>query len=67
MRSTKPETRRWRRLDSAPTATGSRLNIALDVDGKIGGAVSWDTHKNAEQWDQFWPATRALSSTVDLV
>ena len=34
MRSTKPEARRPRRLDSAPTSTGSRLNIALDVDGK---------------------------------
>ncbi len=53
------------RLDSAPTTTGSRLNITLDVDGKIGRAVSWDTHEYAEQGAGSGPqSTRALSSTV---
>jgi hypothetical protein len=43
----------------SPTTTGSRLNIALDVDGKIGGAVSWDTHEYAEQGGRFWAAIDA--------
>jgi hypothetical protein len=62
----KYKARRRRRLDSAPTTTGSRLNITLDVDGKIGRAVSWDTHEYAEQGAGSGPqSTRALSSTVD--
>lgn len=38
---------------------GLAVDLVLDVDGKMGGAVSWDTRKYAKQWGRLWAAIDA--------
>lgn len=43
----------------SPHEYGLAADVALDIDGKVGGAVSWDTKKYAKQWNGLWAAVDA--------
>jgi hypothetical protein len=43
----------------SPHEYGLAIDVVLDIDGKVGGAVSWDTKKYAKQWNGLWAAVDA--------
>lgn len=43
----------------SPHEYGLAVDVVLDIDGKIGGAVSWDTVKYAKQWNGLYAVVDA--------